>query len=106
MVNIFEILVLTKFSLKDINKMTLYGNWYLKKNFPDEYIISTFSFISIKTFGIDRGDDSKFGILVQFENWLLEIAGNNKEDVRKINLKYGKGEIIWDVRFEFIVLWK
>ena len=106
MENILEILVSTKFRLKDINKMSLYGNWYLKNKFPDESIISIFSFIPIKTFGIDGHYESKLGILVQFENWLLEMAGNKKEDVRKINLKYSKGEIIWDVRFEFIVLWK
>ena len=106
MVNIYKIFVLTKFSLEDTNYMILYGNWYLKKIFPDENIISIFSFIPIKVFTIDRSYETKNGFLVQFENWLLEIVGNKKEDVRKINLKYGKGEIIWDIRFQFIVLWK
>ena len=102
MVHIFQYWALNKFDLKSFNELRLYETRFLKNNFPRENIVSIFSFISISP----NGDKSygKLGMLIQFENWLLEMVGDS--NVRKINLKYGKGEIIWNPKHNCIVLWK
>ena len=104
MENIFNDLSFSILEPKGIVDMRLYDTWYLKKDFPNENIISIFSFISISL-----NEDKSYvqeGMLVQFENWILEITGNKKEEVRKTNLKYAKDEIIWKERDDYIVLWK
>ena len=81
--------------------MNLYDRWYDKSNFPEEYIIDAFWGLTFK-----NGEKTDYGVLLQFETWLLKWFYSAHGSVEKINLSFEKGEIIYNSEINGLLLWK